>query len=253
VQLRPYVVCYNELDQSNLPADDLPVQRCLPNGMAELIFTISAKPSVGIIHGSWNAFPAAYLVGIMREPVVWRMGSNGVLFSARIRPEGVYALLGLKPQECFNGFIDLESILSPTRRDIIAHMLETVDTKERIRLMDTFLKKLLNDKRDGDLYLEQALNLLRQAPARTTIESLSRQLAICKRQFERNFKYTFGLSPKAYQRILRFDRVFQYLEAHPGISWVELSYNFGYSDQAHFIREFKSFYGQPPVSATRNP
>jgi len=250
--LRPYVECYHELDQTGISDNDLPMQRCLPNGMAELNFTLSERPAVGIIHGKWNVFPRAYLVGIMREPVLWRMGSKGILFSARLKPEGIYTLFGLRPYECFNGFLDLESILNPASRDIINRMQETSGSQERIRLMDTFLINQLAVHRKKDLYLEEALRQLRQAPVSLSIDSVSRHLAICKRQFERRFKQTFGLSPKTYQRIMRFNKTYEYLEKNPVTRWTELSYTFGYADQAHFIREFKHFYGETPALAMKN-
>ncbi len=63
--LRPYVECYNELEQTGISDNDLPMQRCLPKGMAELIFTLSERPAVGIIHGKWNVFPPGFSASVI--------------------------------------------------------------------------------------------------------------------------------------------------------------------------------------------
>ena len=57
------------------------------------------------------------------------------------------------------------------------------------------------------------------------------------------------MGPKAYQRIIRFRNAYEYLQQNEGnFSWANVSYNFGYSDQAHFIRDFKKFTGALPTA-----
>ncbi len=55
------------------------------------------------------------------------------------------------------------------------------------------------------------------------------------------FNKYVGLSPKYYQRILRFNAILRILNEKEINSWAELACMCGYADQSHFIKEFKFF------------
>jgi AraC-like DNA-binding protein len=49
-------------------------------------------------------------------------------------------------------------------------------------------------------------------------------------------------------RIIRFANAYDYVQNEKAsLNWANLSYHFGYSDQAHFIRDFKQFAGKAPT------
>ena len=59
------------------------------------------------------------------------------------------------------------------------------------------------------------------------------------------FRTEVGLSPKAYARIRRFQAALRLLSAgRPG---ARVAADVGYFDQAHFVREFRSFTGITPT------
>jgi methylphosphotriester-DNA--protein-cysteine methyltransferase len=69
------------------------------------------------------------------------------------------------------------------------------------------------------------------------------------RQLRRLFDRYIGLGPKMFARIVRFQSVLHSMLRVPKHVWSDLYFDFGYYDQAHFIREFKHFFGTPPLSA----
>ena len=46
--------------------------------------------------------------------------------------------------------------------------------------------------------------------------------------------------------MLRFNGVFAQMQGEQSLSWADLAARCGYSDQSHFIREFKAFSGFVP-------
>jgi AraC-like DNA-binding protein len=70
---------------------------------------------------------------------------------------------------------------------------------------------------------------------------LAAQSYLSSSQFERQFKHYTAVSPKAYARIVRFGNLQSALLVNPFIPLADLADVYGYSDQAHLIREFKSF------------
>ena len=60
------------------------------------------------------------------------------------------------------------------------------------------------------------------------------------------FKKYVGLTPKYYQRILRFNQILAEIHQSKKIEWSDIAYQFEYTDQSHFIKEFKHFSGFNP-------
>jgi len=60
------------------------------------------------------------------------------------------------------------------------------------------------------------------------------------------FKTYFGLTPKVFHRIFRFNELLKQIQNKEQLAWSQIAYEFGYSDQSHFIKEFKEFSGFNP-------
>ncbi|ENM5735659.1 AraC family transcriptional regulator [Vibrio mimicus] len=72
------------------------------------------------------------------------------------------------------------------------------------------------------------------------LQGVDELVALSQRQIERLFKHWMDISPKQYQRILRVQRTVNYLRQNKGASLVDVSQQFGFSDQAHMTREFRA-------------
>lgn len=66
------------------------------------------------------------------------------------------------------------------------------------------------------------------------------------RHVNRIFTEYFGYGPKEYCKLLRFHKTLSEILRDPMRSNSEFIQNIGYSDQAHFQREFKAFMGETP-------
>lgn len=65
------------------------------------------------------------------------------------------------------------------------------------------------------------------------------------------FKRYLGVTPKYYHRILRFNDVLRHVQTEGGASWAAVAHHCGYSDQSHFIRDFRHFSGFNPTEYLR--
>jgi AraC-like DNA-binding protein len=62
-----------------------------------------------------------------------------------------------------------------------------------------------------------------------------------------------GINPKQYHRIVRFNNLLPNIHRKKNIChWTDLAYQFGYYDQVHFIKDFKTFYGKTPSAFSGN-
>jgi len=82
--------------------------------------------------------------------------------------------------------------------------------------------------------------------SQTNIKTLADIACLSEKQFSRIFSENIGTTPKDFMRIVRLQRTLSVLQHNPGISFAQLSYECGYTDQSHMIKEFKLFSGYTP-------
>ena len=79
-----------------------------------------------------------------------------------------------------------------------------------------------------------------------SIQTLAGKVCLSPQQFRRRFNEEVGMSPKEYSRIVRINHVLALLRKKTGSTLTQLTYQLGYFDQAHFIRDFKAVMGDSP-------
>jgi AraC-like DNA-binding protein len=123
-------------------------------------------------------------------------------------------------------------------------LLATTDTTRRVALLEEFLLSLPFRR---DLRIERALQRLDQGGGdgqRARVAIVAGELGLSERQLERLFLERVGVSPKHYARLRRFEHAAQL--TRDGRASGEIAFATGYTDQAHFIREFRRFTGTTP-------
>jgi len=93
--------------------------------------------------------------------------------------------------------------------------------------------------------LEKALDSIKEIK---TLGNISDSTALSQRQIERYFKRWLGMTPKQYQRILRVKRATHFLRIHKHANLAHVAQQFGFSDQAHMTREFRTIACMTPRS-----
>ena len=86
-----------------------------------------------------------------------------------------------------------------------------------------------------------ALAAVIQNRGKVEVEQLD--TGISPRQLRRLFDYHVGAGAKTFSRVVRFQNV---LATMSGTNDTHAWLDFGYHDQAHFIKEFREFYGITP-------
>jgi AraC-like DNA-binding protein len=119
-------------------------------------------------------------------------------------------------------------------------LAETTTDDSRISLVERFLLKRMIDAEPDKL----VLSAIHQSKGNIRIKDLMKQLHISQSPLEKRFRQTVGASPKKFASIVRLKSILEQYD--PVTSLTELGYSAGFYDQAHFIKEFKSFTGNTP-------
>lgn len=90
-----------------------------------------------------------------------------------------------------------------------------------------------------------AVGMLMNNPS-ISVNELAATVCLSPKQFGRVFNNAVGMMPKEYARVVRFQKALWILQNHKR-AYADIAYSCGYSDQSHFIRDFRQFSGLTPA------
>jgi AraC-like DNA-binding protein len=168
---------------------------------------------------------------------------------AMFTPTGAAAFLREPVANLFNATMPFEQQVRRSQLDVIEEQLaESSDDLARIETLENFLLAELR-RHDPDPLAAAAVADIQRTRGSLRIASLAMRLGFSQSSLERRFHRAIGTTPKKFSAIVRLRHVVRLRQA--GASLTEISHAAGYTDQAHFIKDFRRFAGEAPESFFR--
>ncbi|MER3374938.1 MAG: helix-turn-helix transcriptional regulator [Allomuricauda sp.] len=232
----------------NLYSENNFVQSVVPNGCIELIIHLTHDHCELVKEDTWGKSPEFTLIGLQTKPYEVRFNEQVQIFGVRFNPEGIYHIFGVPPALFTATFENSTDVLGNEFKDYCSRLRESTSIQQQIRLTEAFLLKNMLDNAKGYDYVRMASEIIRKSHGLLSLEELIQKVHISPRQLQREFKKKFGITAKEYMRLSRLNAVQQYMQVPSSINLTEVSYEHGFADQSHFIREFKKLAGTNPRS-----
>jgi AraC-like DNA-binding protein len=171
--------------------------------------------------------------------------NSGMVLAAFTAP-GAAALLRHPVNEFFNDTAALDDILgNSTQLNLIHEQLaEARNHARRVQVVEKFLVARIAKAR-LDTFVCAAVSTIEEAHGMVRIEKLARRVGLSQSALERRFRKV-GTSPKKFASFVRLRHVVR-LRAR-GADLTSIAFAAGYSDQSHFINDFKQMTGLAPKS-----
>jgi AraC-like DNA-binding protein len=218
----------------------------VPDGTMKLIFHYGDTYRHHPNNRKSIILPKCFLIGQLTRPyVVEPLGVTGT-FVVRFHPNGFLPFSTIPIEEMENTAIPLEKVFGKDGKEIGEKILEANSTFERINLIEAFLLKRVTDKKTIDKVVKSTIETIMNTNGQFSINELSQQNNINRRQLARKFSSTIGLSPKQLSKTIRIQATLKKLLSNKVTSLTDLAYENKYFDQAHFIKDFKEFTGLTP-------
>lgn len=241
--LSPYIDCF-WIHQGVLPENQ--TYRCVPSGNTDLIVGATDGEECLQQGEYWERIPRVFFTGMWTAPAVVKSSRRIEWFGIRFKPEIFVQIFRQPLREMENVTIDARAILGKRVEALSSQIAEKQDIQSRIAVAETFLGGELSRRLPEDTYFTRAIRLIRAHGGQVSTEALSKEVFVSERQLQRVFREYFGVTPKTYGRLMRFNRAASLLSNKDAINWSDISYTCGYADQAHFIRDFREFSGARP-------
>ena len=172
-------------------------------------------------------------------------GGQSAVF-ARLRLGTYQAVLGMPVSELEGRIVALRDLWdSPAAQRLEEQLAAARDTDAAVIALKSAIAERLERGNCIDANTRLAQSAARRLESRN-VTSVAEDLGVSDRHLRRVFREVMGLSPKAFFRLMRFERAIEAAKDGGDSSWSDIAAGAGYYDQAHLIADFRSITGVTP-------
>ena len=237
LQLQSYIYCYWQLKTTQTLSDQFNY-KVVADGCIDIFFELN-KPQDNFVMGFCKKYT--------EFPLDNTFNYIGVRFLPTMFPQ----LFKVNAAELSNRYQNLSSVVPHTAKFIADNFSISLDTNEIQHLFDKYFSEIiLKVKFDYDNRLYEAINIILKNFGVLNVQT-DLNTGISPRQLRRLFEYYIGDSAKTFSKVVRFQNILRAKPSSQSLRQNKLFFDVGYYDQAHFVKEFKHFYGVTPSRAFR--
>jgi AraC-like DNA-binding protein len=243
-RLKPYVKSFFYFESAS---SETLFDTVFPSGCMEIIFNLGTGHWQTAFGNAYETTPRIELWGQIVKPLPIKSIGKNTMFGVRFFPYAAGSFFQENIEEFNNKVVDYSAV-EGTATQLHQRLLDTPDLNERVSLVEEYLWSRLSlpEKRKSKITLVYSImQELRQEDFFDNIENVAARYGITSRYLQKIFLQYTGLTPKLYSKIHRFQNSLDLIIKNNTLL-TDIAYDCGYSDQSHFIREFKSFTGLTP-------
>lgn len=233
--LQPFIYCYWQLKTTAVLTEPF-VYRVVADGCIDIFFELD-KPE------------ESFVMGFCKQYTEFPLPSSFNYVGIRFLPTMFPQFFHVAASELSNRFENLQAVLPDTARFISAHFHPQLSPQQIAKVLDNYFLALLHTLSiNVDKRLYHAIEIIFKNYGVLDVQS-DLDTGISPRQLRRLFDYYIGDSAKTFSQVVRFQNILRAKPSRQSLRENKLFFDAGYYDQAHFIKEFKNFYGVTPSKA----
>lgn len=186
--------------------------------------------------------------GAAREKFSRLLEGKGDVFAVKFRPGGFYPFVGVPVSRFSDMTVSLHDVFGAEGDDLDRAVLAESADLDRINIVESFLRARLTDPDENVTRLTEIVYAVAKERGILKVEDLVERYGLNKRTLQRLFARYVGVSPKWVIQRYRLHEAAEQLVTGAPVNQAELALGLGYSDQAHFIRDFKAIVGVSPAA-----
>ena len=188
--------------------------------------------------------------GPARQKFSTTLKDRGGVFAVKFTPAGFHPFASVPVSNFCDKTVRVQDVFGAEAYDLDHALLAESTDLARINLVEQFLLKRAKWDENVSRVTEMVYAVAKEG-AILQVQDLVERFGLNKRTLQRLFATYVGVSPKWVIQRYRLHEAAEQLAAQRSLSQAELALNLGYSDQAHFVRDFKAIVGITPAAYAR--
>ncbi len=204
------------------------------------------------VHMALETSGRAEIVGVMDTKFARPIEGKGRVVGTKFRPGAFRAFVKQPVSDFSNRHPTVSDVFGPRARRLGTNVLKHEDDLEGVAIIETFLRSLSPRADDAMVLTGRITARIAEGRDINRVDQIVREFDAPLRQLQRVFKEYVGVSPKWIIQRYRLLEAAERMSQGKPLNGVDLALDLGYSDQAHFIRDFKRFVGRTPAQYSRS-
>ncbi|PPC79250.1 AraC family transcriptional regulator [Pokkaliibacter plantistimulans] len=206
----------------------------IPDGCVDIVFDCDPSAPNAVVCGTAVEATSARFIHKHRY--------FGVRYAPGLVPDFVKASAAEMIDQKLN-FLDAV----PGAHSLFEQIVSEQDFARQVTLLKEFVAKRSTRKQSAVTSL--AVRTILQQKGNLQMRDLEEVTGFTSRTVQRQFQDDLGLSPKAFSRMIRGQSAVYEINhsRHNKVAFSELACDLGFSDQSHFLREFKKLVNATPL------
>ncbi|MEO5563019.1 MAG: helix-turn-helix transcriptional regulator [Chitinophagaceae bacterium] len=236
--LKPFIKTFMIIE-----SDTEVVSRVLPDTSLAMAFRYKGTVSYSKDNLKTD-IPVSAITGLRRSARAWEYARETANILVMFNEGGPSVFFKEPLHELFDISLSLDHFIRRDKlNEIETRLTEAKNSLQRISIIEQFMISLMI-KKQPDLLIFHAIQKIKSAKGTLRIKDLASSLYISQDPFEKKFRRIVGTSPKQFSNIVRLRNLIDnYSQSN---TLTDVAHRAGYFDQAHFIKDFKSFTGETP-------
>ncbi|ULC58301.1 AraC family transcriptional regulator [Flaviramulus sp. BrNp1-15] len=233
---------------------DHSIERVVPTGHLFLIFELDGFSRNTFDNNTLKpkkSFTKVWVSGMHKNYISISAHQNSEMLVVQFKPCGSYPFLQIPVEELNDKVIPAEELFSDDILLLRDSLLNPETSSDKFKIVENWLLSKFDETKTPPKDLVKAIEELR-VNSNNNHNQIIEKYPNSQKHLIHQFKKYIGLTPKQLHRVLRFNDILQKIQQEQQISWTEIAYLCGFSDQSHFIKEFKHFSGFNPSEFIKN-
>lgn len=226
--------------------------RALPRGAVTIVFDVGQRQQLDFYTADGRTrlpVPPAVVTGPHRAAYVTDIAADEPAMAIHFRPGGAFPFLGIPLGDLQDVAVGLDDIWGRSGHELHERLIAAPSVAARFVILEGFLLSRARFSVPRDPGVAVALAAVEANPS-VRMAEVRRLTGLSTKRMIALFRAEVGLAPKAYARVRRLQAALRHLGAGTA-DGASIAADTGYFDQAHFVREFRSFTAMTPTQYGR--
>lgn len=227
-------------------------EKILPTADVVVIFNLGPVATLcdPETYDSAEKYRRSFVSGLQEKFLVIATPEGSWNCGMRLTPLGASRLLGAPMYEVSNKVIDFEAVAGRVTGALFEELRNCASAAERFARIEAFLFWKLA-RSETPPAIDYAWRKIVESDGGVRILDLAQDVGWSRKHLREQFLSHIGMTPKSAARLVRFNAAIRRIGYQNRVEWAQVAQFCGYSDQAHFTRDFRDFAGDTPEAYLR--
>ncbi|MEE9383029.1 MAG: helix-turn-helix domain-containing protein [Nannocystaceae bacterium] len=225
------------------------IERVVPTGQGFLIFELDGIERHMFDNATLEpqqTYAESWISGVQRGYISISAHQDSEMLVVQFKSTGAAPFLHVDMGLLQDRVLAAHECLGPEVVALRKQLVQGANAIQKLERAMAWLHGRLDESRAAPAPLQAVIERIANHPTRDLDDAMHGYPHTPKHLIAQ-FKRFVGTTPKTYHRIVRFNAVLARINQAQKLTWADVAALSGFSDQSHFIKEFRAFSGFNPT------